>query len=138
MRHIILTAAFALVSGGAMAGSFQSMESLPAGHSSISIVSKSCVDCPAPKEVEVVKRQYIVPTLKAGTQTTEVRTINGERKVVRTEAWLGGSPVVMVSNPSPEALAAADMPTDGIDTTATAALPPTPKPLDLSGFELRQ
>jgi hypothetical protein len=138
MRHIILTAAFALTCGSAMASSIQPMESQPAGKSSLSIVSKSCTDCPAPQGVALVKKQYIVPELKTGTQTMVVRTINGEQKVVRTEAWLGGSPVVFVTKATPEALAAANVPSDGIDATATAALTPTPKPLDVSGFELRQ
>jgi hypothetical protein len=138
MRHIILTAAFVLACGSAMANSIQPMESLAAGGTSVSMVSRSCVDCPALKGVELIKRQYVVPVLKNGTQTTVVRQINGETKVVRTEAWLGGSPVVFISNATPEALAAADAPTDGIDATATAAVAPAPKPLDLAGFALRQ
>jgi hypothetical protein len=121
-----------------MANSIQPMQSLPAGGTSISMVSRSCADCPAPKGVELAKRQYVVPVLKNGTQTTVVRQINGETKVVRTEAWLGGSPVVFISNATPEALAAANAPTDGIDATATAAVTPAPKPLDLAGFALRQ
>jgi hypothetical protein len=138
MRHIILTAAFVLACGSAMANSIQPMQSLPAGGNSLSMLSKSCTDCPALKGVELIKKQYVVPVLENGRQTTVVRQINGETKVVRTEAWLGGSPVVFISNPTPEALAAANAPTDGIDTTATAAMTPVHKPLDLAGFALRQ
>jgi len=85
-----------------------------------------------------------VPTLEAGTQSVVVRNIDGQKRVVRTEAWMGGSPVTFVSKPTPEALAAAGEPVDGIDMTArTAAVsnssaPREPAPLDISDFQLRQ
>lgn len=141
MRSIILTAAFALIAGSAAASSIVSVGGQQGGDSSIT--SLRCVSCP-PLKPPVIKKTYIVPDLAAGTQKIEVRDINGEQKVVRTEAWMGGSPVTFISKATPEALAAAGQQTDGVDTTATAAVPPenppapvAPKPLDVSGFGLR-
>jgi hypothetical protein len=149
MRHLILTAAIALASGSASASSIQPISGTHTGQSSM--IVKTCNDCPAlkPKEEAI---SYTVPTLPEGTQKTEIREINGERKLVRTEAWLGGSPVVFVTklpagmadakptaaainNVSIEPVVAAS---DGIDMTATAAVgEPAPKPLDVTTFELR-
>lgn len=139
MRPIILTAAFLLIGSSAIASSFLPIDS--AGRTSgDSIQTKVCADCP-PIKVEVAKKGYVVPDLPVGTQTTVVRQINGQQKVVRTEAWMGGSPVVFVSNATPEALAAAGVPTDGIDLGATTAALPAAnlgqKPLDTSAFQLR-
>jgi hypothetical protein len=139
MRHVFLTAAFLLIGGSAMASSFLPIneQTRTSGHS---IETKVCASCP-PIKPAVAKKDYVVPELPIGTQTTVVRDVNGEQKVVRTEAWLGGSPVVFISNASPEALAAAGAPTDGVDLGAkTAALPgtgPAPKPIDTSAFQLR-
>ncbi|MDL2410286.1 plant virulence effector HPE1-like domain-containing protein [Rhizobium calliandrae] len=142
MRPFFLTLAFALAGSSAMASSIQPIDSRTETGAG-SIIDKVCTDCPALKP-QMVKKDYVVPELTPGTQSIIVRDIDGQRKVVRTEAWMGGSPVVFISKPTPEALAAADAPADGIDMTAkTAALPESaktkpPLPLDLSGFELRQ
>lgn len=142
MRSFFLTLACVLAGGTAMASSIQSVDSTMRSGSS-SIVAKSCVNCP-PLMPKVAEKEYTVPTLTPGTQSVVIRNIDGEKKVVRTEAWMGGSPVIFVSKPTPEALAAAGEPVDGIDITAkTAALPafataPEPVPLDLSAFQLRQ
>ncbi|MBO9133688.1 hypothetical protein J5289_06180 [Rhizobium sp. B230/85] len=146
MRPTILSAAFVLISSSAMlicgsasASSFLTLDGATRT-SGDSIQSKVCVDC-APIKQAVAKKSYVVPELPVGTQTTVVRQINGEQKVVRTEAWLGGSPVVFISKASPEALAAAGVSPDGIDrsamTAAIAAATPLTKPLDTSDFQLR-
>ncbi|MBB3454281.1 hypothetical protein FHT86_002537 [Rhizobium sp. BK313] len=142
MRPFILTLAFVLAGGSAMASSIQSIDSKTETGAG-SIIDKVCADCPALKP-QMVKKDYVVPDLSPGTQSIVIRDIDGQKKVVRTEAWMGGSPVVFISKPTPEALEAAGAPADGIDLTAkTAALPEsakvkTPVPLDLSGFQLRQ
>ncbi|MGY5800629.1 plant virulence effector HPE1-like domain-containing protein [Rhizobium hainanense] len=142
MRSFFLTLACVLAGGSAMASSIQPIDGTMIGGRG-SIVDKSCADCP-PLKPPVTEKEYTVPTLKAGTQSIVVRNVDGEKKVLRTEAWMGGSPVVFVSKPTPEALAAAGEPADGIDMAAkTAALPDgaaahQPTPLDLSGFQLRQ
>ena len=142
MRPFFLTLACVLAAGSAMASSIQPIDSKTETGGD-SIIDRVCADCPAIKP-PMVKKDYVVPDLAPGTQSVVVRDIDGQRKVVRTEAWMGGSPVVFISKPTPEALAAANVPIDGIDLTAkTAALPQsakakTPPPLDVSGFELRQ
>ncbi|WP_051904084.1 plant virulence effector HPE1-like domain-containing protein [Neorhizobium vignae] len=137
----------------------------------VSIVAKTCAGCPiaaAPKSDEAA---YKVPDLPAGTQKTEIIEINGEKKLARTEAWLGGSPVIHVSklpkwmaedkaiaevhpttNGSTQTqIAAAEAPSDGIDTDAMTSAVKTigeasvgiaeaslaPRALDLDLFVLR-
>ncbi len=142
MRSFFLTVACVLAGGSAMASSIQPVNGTMIGGSG-SIVDKSCADCP-PLKPQVMEKEYAVPTLEPGTQSVAVRNVDGQTRVVRTEAWMGGSPVNFVSKPTPEALAAAGEPADGIDMTAqTAALPSSaatrgPAPLDVSSFQLRQ
>ncbi len=139
MRFFFLTLACVLASGSAMASSIQPIDGTMIGGNG-SIVDKSCADCP-PLKPQAMEKEYAVPTLEPGTQSITVRNVDGQTKVVRTEAWMGGSPVTFMSKPTPEALATAG---DGIDMTAqTAALPSPsatrqPAPLDLSSFQLRQ
>jgi hypothetical protein len=139
MRSIILTAAFVLAGGSAMASSILPVEGKQSDNAH-SIISRTCAECP-PLKPEMAAKSYIVPELKPGTQTMEIRDINGQKKIARTEAWMGGSPVTFISKATPEALAAAGQPTDGVDPTATAAVSPAkaaaPAPLNLSDFDLR-
>ena len=142
MRSFFVTLACVLAGGSAMASSIQPIDGTMIGGRG-SIINKSCAECP-PLKPPATEREYTVPTLEPGTQSVVVRNIDGQKKVVRTEAWMGGSPVNFVSKPTPEALAAAGEPVDGIDITAqTAALPNSSTtrelaPLDISGFQLRQ
>lgn len=141
MRLFFLSLACTLAASSAMASSILPIDS-KTETSGGSILEKVCTDCPAIKP-QIVKKEYVVPELTPGTQSIVVRDIEGQMKVVRTEAWMGGSPVVFISKPTPEALAAANTAPDGLDMTSTAALPkpvktPDPAPLDLSGFQLRQ
>lgn len=106
-----------------------------------SIVLHRCVDC-AGASPKPARSTYRVPSLSPGTQKTEIVDINGEKKLVRTEAWSGGSPVVFVSkvptwldkasavadiHPAKDQSTEADlvaMPSradDGIDTSATTS-----------------
>jgi len=140
MRSFFLTLACVLAGGSAMASSIQSIDGTMRGDKT-SIVEKSCAECP-PLKPQEREKEYTVPTLAPGTQSVAIQTIDGEKRVVRTEAWMGGSPVMFVSKPTPEALAAAGTSPDGIDLTAkTASLLATahePARLDISTFELRQ
>ncbi len=92
--HLMLTTAL-VVAGPALASSIDKVGVVTRAGS---IVVKSCTDCPAPKPVER-HDTYLVPALKSGTQTVELKDINGQKKMVRTEAWMGGSPVVYISAP---------------------------------------
>lgn len=162
MRRFILTTAVILAGGPAMASSIEMVGSVPVSNSP-SIVVMACGDCPI--EAEKEKPSYIVPTLGPVEQKAEIIELDGEKKLFRTEAWMGGSPVVFVSKADGwatdgtmvTASATTGTPglSDGIDLEATTAAVVTNadvapasaamssgaqasgKTLDLSGFELR-
>ncbi|RWX77174.1 hypothetical protein EPK99_16125 [Neorhizobium lilium] len=92
--RLVLTIAFAAASGSAFSASITTLSGTPANVPSI--IQQHCTDCPAPTP-KVDRSTYHVPSLASGTQTTEIRDIKGEKKIVRTEAWLGGSPVIYIS-----------------------------------------
>ncbi len=80
-----------------------------------SVVTIGCATCPALKS-RAKSSDYVVQTLEPGTQRIETREINGVMKIVRTEAWMGGSPIVFISK------------VPGMENTATASgemVPPT-------------
>ncbi|MCA1366725.1 hypothetical protein I6F15_04795 [Bradyrhizobium sp. BRP14] len=105
MRSLLITAALLHAAGPAAASSIEEMVSGEAVNSSIATIS--CGTCPPlqPKK----KSSYVVPDLVPGTDRVELKEIDGEVKSVRTEAWLGGSPVVFVNKASEEAIKAAAM-----------------------------
>ncbi|WEX78206.1 plant virulence effector HPE1-like domain-containing protein [Sinorhizobium numidicum] len=105
MRALLITAAFALASGTAAASSIEDVGSGKAVNSSVAAIS--CASCPPLKPKK--KSSYVVPDLAPGTERVEFKEIGGEVKSVRTEAWLGGSPVVFVSKASEDAIKAAAM-----------------------------
>lgn len=129
--RVVLSVVALLVSGPALAQSIETVKSLPAGALNDSVTRIACPSCPT---LQVKKSDYDVPALATGQQRMELRTVSGTQKLYRTEAWLGGSPVVFVSTPTPEMIAALtgepvpfkkhDPIGDGIDNSAkTAALP---------------
>lgn len=152
MRQIFFGAAILLTAGSAMASSIEvvgSSGSKDAG----SIVTESCNQCP-PLRNESRKKDYTVPELQPGAfQSMEIRDVDGEKKIFRTEGWMGGSPVVFVSKATPESMLASTpsaLPADGIDASATTAavisgdakpvaagLAEQSAPLDVSSFKLR-
>jgi len=92
--RLILATAMVLASSTAFASSIVTIAG--AHSSSPSIIEKRCTDC-APLKVKAQSSTYKVPELTIGTQKTDIVEINGEKKIVRTEAWFGGSPVIYVS-----------------------------------------
>jgi len=93
--HILALAAFS-VAGLAHAASVDSIKtSMQKTSSSVEIIH--CAKCLQEAKKKVVPAALV---LAPGTQKEEIRTVNGETKVYRTEAWLGGSPVVFVSKAS--------------------------------------
>ncbi|MBW9056506.1 plant virulence effector HPE1-like domain-containing protein [Rhizobium mesosinicum] len=149
MRQIFLNAVFLLAAGSATAGSIEVVgpnKPKEAG----SIITETCEHCP-PLQTEASKKDYLVPELRPGSfQQVEVRDVDGEKKIYRTENWMGGSPVLFVSKATPEQMLALapSPPTEGIDNQATAAVvggdaKPIAAdmggttPLDVSAFELR-
>ncbi|MBY5412613.1 hypothetical protein HFO98_30095 [Rhizobium leguminosarum] len=123
MRQISLGAAILLMAGSAMASSIEVIGKT-APRDDGSIVTETCAHCP-PLQAELTKKDYTVPELKPGVlQASEIRDVGGEKKIYRTEGWMGGSPVVFVSKATPEAMLAAAPPAppaDGIDMNATTA-----------------
>ena len=94
MRVIFLASLVSLAAASVQAGSIDVVKSDDVNRS---IDFVTCAECPALK-TKIVEEPEV--TLKPGTQTIEVRKVNGELKVFRTEAWLGGSPVTFVSKAS--------------------------------------
>ena len=153
MRHLFLTAIITICATSASAAS---IEVLASGNGdSKSVVVMSCANCPALKQ-PTDKTDYIVPNLEAGTQKIEVVDRDGERKLLRTEAWMGGSPVLFISKAPAEAVQAADAAAPAEDTTvavdvtaktsaldgdaarrAAAASVASSREFDPAGFELR-
>ena len=107
MRSLLITAALVYAAGPAAASSIDNITSGEAVNSSVATVS--CEACPPlqPKR----KPSYVVPDLAPGTDRVELKEIHGEVKSVRTEAWLGGSPVIFVNDASDDAIRAAGMET---------------------------
>ncbi|MBX4860294.1 hypothetical protein G9X64_23960 [Rhizobium sophorae] len=152
MRQIFLGAAILLMAGSAMASSIEVVgKTAPSAEGSI--VTETCAHCP-PLQDELTKKDYTVPELKPGVlQASEIRDVGGEKKLYRTEGWMGGSPVVFVSKATPEAMLAAApsaLPADGIDMNATTAaviggdakpvsagMAEQPAALNVSEFKLR-
>jgi hypothetical protein len=152
MRQLLFGFAMALAAGTAGASSIEIVGSAPQAGESILV--EKCGSCPPLKTAER-KRDYTVPTLAPGfLQENEIRNVNGEMKLYRTEGWIGGSPVVFVTTATPDAVAAFDTQPSpsivGVDPTATTSgiekrLPvaagmasPEQKPvLDISQFKLR-
>ncbi|MGO6832979.1 plant virulence effector HPE1-like domain-containing protein [Rhizobium ruizarguesonis] len=149
MRQIFLGAAILLMAGSAMASSIE-VVGKTAPRDDGSIVTETCAHCP-PLQAELTKKDYTVPELKPGVlQASEIRDVGGEKKIYRTEGWMGGSPVVFVSKATPESMIAAAPPAEGIDMNATTAaviggdarpvaagMAEQPKSLDASEFKLR-
>lgn len=151
MRTLLIFAVL-LAAAPAFAGSFEPVSGMTTAGS---IETVSCDDCPALKPKREAST-YHVDAIDPGTQKVEIREANGERKIYRTEAWMGGSPVLFVSKAPAETVQAADAAapvedtTIAVDATAktsaldsdaardakTAAIASSQE-FDPSGFELR-
>lgn len=114
------------LAGAAQADSIEQLKALPKNAAVDSVIRIGCGTCPPPAPK---KAAYAFPTLKSGQQKVELKTVNGEQKVFRTDAWIGGSPVTYVSTATKEDIAALEYPArhqnaqkgDGVDPTATTA-----------------
>ncbi|OOG76688.1 hypothetical protein B0E45_00645 [Sinorhizobium sp. A49] len=118
MRLLLITTAVALAAGSAWASSIDAVVSGQAVNSSVAAVT--CPQCPPLQNRK--KITYVVPEIEKGSAKVELKEINGEMKLVRTEAWLGGSPVVFVSKPSADVIKAASGGTGQADVATAAAL----------------
>ena len=148
MRTLLPTLAIALLAAPAFAGS---IEPVAGATTAGSIEAISCEHCPALKP-KLKASTYHVDDIAPGTQKVEVREQNGERKIFRTEAWMGGSPVLFVNKAPAETVAEVEKPAgaNAVDTgTQTGALDSgaagqaatasmaTSQEFDPSKFELR-
>jgi hypothetical protein len=153
MRKILLTVALVLTTGSAMASSIEVIHGSRTGNDSV--VNASCASCPPLKTK--VDATGAPSSLQPGTQDISIRDVNGKKQIVRTEAWLGGSPVTYVSNnqtwlPAEDAGTALAEKAPVVDAaTKTAAVEPVitsagiapvtagvTAPLALEGLSLRQ
>ncbi len=93
MRHLALTA-FVLFAGTAQAQSIQPLSANTHG-TTPSMLRITCETCPPLKTAD--DSSYKVPVLRGAMQSVSLMEIDGEKKIVRTDAWMGGSPVVHIS-----------------------------------------
>ncbi|MDH6266543.1 hypothetical protein M2360_001939 [Rhizobium sp. SG_E_25_P2] len=89
--RLAIIAAFAAMSAPAFAGSIDVKATDRSGRSVEFIRCEACGQMAEKKVVDTG------PMLRPGEQKIEIRTVNGQKMIYRTEAWMGGSPVVMVS-----------------------------------------
>lgn len=94
MRHLALTA-FVLVAGSVQAQSIQPLSTARHDGATPSVISRTCENCPPLIAQE--DTGYKVPVLRGSIQSVSVMDIDGQKKIVRTEQWMGGSPVVYIS-----------------------------------------
>ncbi len=104
MRHLVLTVSCVFAAGSAFASSIETPTSSPRENGSIAAIS--CASCP-PLVIKKKKLSYVVPEVASGTERVELKEMNGKMRLVRTEAWLGGSPVVFVTTASEDVIKAA-------------------------------
>jgi hypothetical protein len=129
MRVMMLAGAVLL---GAAAAHAASIDTIAPDNRQTSIEQVTCQACGPynPKSEAVVQDIELAP----GQQKVEIREINGEKKIFRTQAWFGGSPVVVVSKAygetKPDQTADLDQPVliDPNQTTSVTA--------DMSGAEV--
>ena len=109
MRHFSLilrglTGLF-LGTGTAFAGSIDWIDSAEAPVPQ-AVFQMSCPTCTDEAPRNHRAPTYSVPELGARDERVELQRIHGALQLVRTEAWLGGSPVRIVSKPTPAAMQA--------------------------------
>lgn len=91
MRRIMIAAAMTLAAGGAQASSIDRVKTGDGAHKSI--VQFGCPACTRAAE-EAARNTVVLP---ASGQIVELREVGGQQMIYRTENWLGGTPVTMVS-----------------------------------------
>jgi hypothetical protein len=96
MRLNIMVMVLLSSAASAQAGS---IDAITTGENTARSIEKiSCDGC----VVRAKKKEQPVVELAPGTQKIEIREVDGVKKIYRTEAWLGGSPVVYVSKALPD------------------------------------
>ncbi|OLP45670.1 plant virulence effector HPE1-like domain-containing protein [Rhizobium oryziradicis] len=142
--RVIIIAAFAMMASGlaqpVLAGGSSIQIITTPGNTTPSVVKVSCSTCP-PLSDAGSSFKRATPKLAQGTQHIDVRTVDGQRELVRTEAWLGGSPVVFINKQAgwlDNGSQLAGMPSDGVDEAAeTAAVNHQPPALPETPLRLK-
>jgi len=92
MLKLILAATMCAGAGAAQAGSIEPFAATSSSRTSI--VEIGCPSCARAAAAKVAEEAVI--KLAPGEQIIEVRNVEGQMMIYRTENWLGGSPVTMV------------------------------------------
>lgn len=95
MRKIVVMVGMLLASGSAMASSVEHIQGNRTSNGSI--ISVACSTCPPPTQ-KIKPDESAATELPTGTQRISVRDVDGRKEMLRTEAWLGGSPVTYISH----------------------------------------
>lgn len=96
MLRLLIAAMMCAGAGAANAGSIEPFKATGSDRTAIiEIGCPACARAAAEKAAEEARVR-----LEPGEQIFEVREVDGEMKIYRTENWLGGSPVTMVSKAS--------------------------------------
>lgn len=129
MRLIVFTTFAACAAMPALASSIEVISGARTGNGSM--VSITCKSCPPPAPRQQAIRQ--TSTLGEAVQKEEIREVNGERVIMRTDRWMGGSPSVFYQKLTPAREAAIlGKPAAGPETTPIAADVNAPDGIDAS------
>lgn len=120
--RVLLFSLLGLMAASAHAASIE--EIVTANTRAPSVTQMPCGDCPPP----IVRKHstYVVPEVAIGTERVEMKEIDGEMRLMRTEAWLGGSPVVFVTKASEDVVKASQAAKLAKGETAATVIDPMP------------
>ncbi|MBU4527699.1 MAG: hypothetical protein KUA43_11820 [Hoeflea sp.] len=93
MLRVMIAAILCAGAGAASAGSIEPFKATTSTRTSI--VEVGCPACAREAKEKAAEEAQI--KLAPGQQIIEVRNVDGQMMIYRTENWLGGSPVTMVS-----------------------------------------
>lgn len=93
MFRFILATGMVFISGTAMASSIEVLHGAKTSNGSVLIIN--CSTC---SSATLASKARANPVLARGVQNVTTREVGGRKETVRTEAWLGGSPVTFVSS----------------------------------------
>jgi len=96
MLRVMIAAILCAGAGAASAGSIEPFKATTSTRTSI--VEVGCPSCARDAREKAAEEAQI--KLAPGEQIVEVRNVDGEVMIYRTENWLGGSPVTMVRRAS--------------------------------------
>ncbi|OCW55585.1 plant virulence effector HPE1-like domain-containing protein [Hoeflea olei] len=130
MLRLLIAATICASAGAASAGSIEQFA--PTGGARTSILE---IGCPACAQAEKAKKAEATQVrLAPGEQIVEIRNVDGEMKIYRTENLRGGSPVTMVSKASEADLVALGVAAPKPGQSVATEIPATPKAIAATPF----